>query len=314
MLGPGIADRDVESLEQCLLCERESAIFDEEKCEMVCSECGAVISEGRDLSQSAEAQLLSARLRDKGGDANMSLALHDLGLSTSISNSYKDAHGVAMEPKHRQHMFRLKRLDKFATADRSRRRSVLAASFLLNTIKHKLGLSEVIAQKAGYNYGKAVSMQLVKGRSIKGMAVASMYLACREFNAPKSIGELSMVIDADPRFSRRCFNILLRTFKVSPSKVNSDAYLNRAANILGIRGKSYRRALDILNVVKGHHSSQGKNPRAIAAASIYLATSEFKDHSITMAKLAITLDVSVVALRKRIADILEHRLVQFSEV
>jgi transcription initiation factor TFIIB len=176
----------------------------------------------------------------------------------------------------------------------------------VSTIKQKLGLTEAVAQKAANNYSKALSMQLVRGRSISGMVVASMYLACKEFNTPKNISELSMVIDANPKSSRHCYNILVRRFKVTPANVNLDVYLNRAANTLEIRGKAYRRSLDFLNVVKGHHISQGKNPRAIAAASIYLAIRSLKEHSITMAKIANALDVSVVSVRKRVADIAKH--------
>lgn len=310
MLGPGVAIGDVRPAEDCSHCKRNSAIFDEANCEMVCSQCGAVLSEGRDLSQSLEAQLYSAKSRERGASATKHLlASRDLVLSTTISNSYRDAHGVAIEPKHRQLLYRLKRLDKFASADKSHRRSMITASILVSTIKQKLGLTEAVAQKAAHNYSKALSMQLVRGRSIRGMVVASMYLACKEFNTPKNISELSVAIDANPRAARHCYNILVRRFKVTPANVNLDVYLNRAANTLEIRGRAYRRSLDFLNLVKGHHCSQGKNPRAIAAASIYLAIRSLKEHSITMAKLAGALDVSVVSVRKRVADIMKHCLV-----
>jgi transcription initiation factor TFIIB len=228
-----------------------------------------------------------------------------MGLSTSMSNSFTDANGGAIDPALRPALFRQKRLNKFA-ADRSRQRNLVSAFFLLNNIKQKLSLTDSIVQKAAYNYRKALSLKLVKGRSINAIVVASTYAACREFNSAKTIEEIANVIDADPIFSRRCFRLVMRKIGINAPRVGANMYLNRAANTLNIQGKAYRTALDTLRTITSHHISQGKNPKALAAAALYLASNKEKPGLLSLAAVANAADISVISLRKRISEIRDH--------
>jgi transcription initiation factor TFIIB len=276
---------------------------------MICTECGAAI-EAPEVMQEVETR--EALAVGKSGQRSREvisnpLTLHDFGLSTTISDSVIDARGGLIDPKSRQALYRMKRLNKFAT-NRSRQRSLTSAFFMVNTIRQKLCLSEAITQKAAHIYRKALSNGLVRGRSIKGMVVASTYAACREFNAAKTVEELSKAIDADANFSMRCFNLLVTKFEFCLPRLDSTAYLSKAANTLEIRGKVYKSALEILKAVNAHHISQGKNPKALAAASIYLAASTCKERPIALAKVAVACDVTVISIRKRVLDIKQHQL------
>jgi len=69
-----------------------------------------------------------------------------------------------------------------------------------------------------------------------------------------------------------------------------------------IKGKAYMTALEIMNIVKKSHVSEGKNPRALAAAALYVAC-EVENVEISQAKIANAGDVSIVSIRKRVVDI-----------
>jgi transcription initiation factor TFIIB len=283
-------------------------IFDEEKCEMICRSCGAVVREGWDLAHTDQAEPLASvgKSGDRDRDSTSApLTFHDMGLSTSMSNSATDANGGAIDPALRPALFRLKRLNRFAV-NRSRQRNLVAAFFLLNNIKQKLSLADAIVQKAAYNYRKALSLNLVKGRSINAIVVASTYAACREFNSAKTIEEIAKVIDADPLYSRRCFRLVTRKIGLNAPRVGAEMYLNKAANILHIHGKAYRTALDALRAISAHHISQGKNPKALAAAALYLASHNEKAGLLSLAAVANASDISVISLRKRITEIRDH--------
>jgi transcription initiation factor TFIIB len=277
---------------------------------MICGNCGAVVSEGWDLAHDTDAEsLLSVgKSGDRARDlTNAPLTFHDMGLSTSMSNSITDAHGGRIDPALRPALFRQKRLNKFAI-DRSRQRNLVAAFFLLNNIKQKLSLADTIVQRAAYNYRKALSLNLVKGRSIDAMVVASTYAACREFNSAKTIEEIAKVIEADPLFSRRCFRLIIQETELNAPRVGAEMYLNKAANTLKIQGKAYRGALDALGTITGHHISQGKNPKALAGAALYLASQKEKPGCLSLAAVANAADISVISLRKRITEIRAHGL------
>ncbi len=295
-----------ESLQDCCsVCKNTNVIFDSENCEIICSTCGVVVNEGRDLVLDTEFTRVSLTL-DRFGNktrdsVNTPLTHPDMGLSTSISSSNTDANGAPLDPRHRYSLYRLRKQNKFAF-NRTRQRNLTSAFFLLNSMKDKLHLTDAAIQQSAHNYRKALDLNMAKGRSIKALIIASTYAACREMNAPKTIQEIAQTVDADPVFAARCYRLLIRRLKWRPPKIEADTYVNRLANIMGIKGKAYMTALDIMNIVKKSHVSEGKNPRALAAAALYIACEEEKIE-MSQTKIANAGDVSIVSVRKRVADI-----------
>lgn len=294
------------ALESCSLCKNTKTIFDSESCEMICSTCGVVINEGKDLvletdldRSSLTVDRFGNRTRDR---LNTPLTYPDMGLSTSISRSNTDARGVALDPRNRHSLQRLRKQNKYAS-NRARQRNLTSALFFLNSMKDKLHLTDAAVQWSAHNYRKVLELDLAKGRSIKALIVASTYAACRELNAPKTIQEIAQTIDADALLATRCFRLLMSRLKWKPPKIEANTYVNRLANITHIKGKAYITAMEIMNIVKKSHISQGKNPRALAAAALYVAC-VMENVEMSQAKIANAGDVSIVSVRKRVADIM----------
>ena len=291
--------------ESCSVCNNTKTIFDSESYETICATCGVVINEGKDLvidSDFAKSILTVDRSGKSTRDTvNTPLTYPDMGLSTSIANSNIDANGVALDPRNRDSFYRLRKQNKYAS-NRARQRNLTSAFFFLTSMRDKLHLTDAAVQRSAHHYRKALDMNMAKGRSIKALIVASTYAACRELSTPKTIQEIAQTIDADAVFAARCFRLLTRRLKWSPPKVDGDTYLNRLANIMTIRGKAYMTALEIMNIVKKSHVSEGKNPRALAAAALYVAC-EVENVEISQAKIANAGDLSIISIRKRVADI-----------
>ncbi len=273
---------------------------------MICGTCGAVINEGKDLVLDTDLSRSSLTLDRFGNRTRDSvyapLTYPDMGLSTSISNSNTDANGVVLDPRNRYSLYRLRKQNKYAS-NRARQRNLTSALFHLNSMKDKLHLTDAAVQRSAHNYRKVLELDMAKGRSIKALIVASTYAACRELNAPKTIQEIAQTINADALLATRCFRLLTRKLKWTPPKIEADTYVNRLANIMGIKGKVFITAMEIMNIVKKSHISQGKNPRALAAAALYVAC-EVENVEVSQAKIANAGDVSIVSVRKRVADVL----------
>lgn len=229
------------------------------------------------------------------------LAYPDMGLSTVIPQTNTDANGGRIDPNQRNLHYRMRKQDKF-TLNRALQRNLTSAFFQLRRIKNKLNLPDAALQRAAHSYRKALHLDLAKGRSIKGLIVASAYGACRELNLPKTLEEIAQSIDADPVFGGRCYRLLAKQLNWSSPRIGADTYVNQFANILGVRGSPFKRALEIISRVKESHIFLGKNPRAMAAAALYVAC-EFDGVHMPQAKLASATDVSIVSIRKRITDI-----------
>jgi transcription initiation factor TFIIB len=273
---------------------------------MICSTCGVVINEGKDLVLETDldrSSLTVDRFGNRTRDSlNTPLTYPDMGLATSISRSNSDARGVALDPRNRYSLHRLRKQNKYAS-NRARQRNLTSALFFLNSMKDKLHLTDAAVQRSAHNYRKVLELDMAKGRSIKALIVASTYAACRELNAPKTIQEIAQTIDADALLASRCFRLLTAKLKWTPPKIEANTYVNRLANIMGIKGKAYITAMEIMNIVKKSHISQGKNPRALAAATLYVAC-EVENVEMSQAKIANAGEVSIVSVRKRVADIM----------
>ena len=104
-----------------------------------------------------------------------SLARHDMGLSTVIGMTDKDASGQKIDAAMRSTMDRL-RISNLRTQTRSSAdRSLLQAFNQLDRLKDKLGLSDPIVEKAAYIYRKAQEKMLIRGRTVSGILRVLQY-------------------------------------------------------------------------------------------------------------------------------------------
>ena len=73
--------------------------------------------------------------------------------------------------------------------------------------------------------------------------------------------------------------------------------------MLAVSQKTYKAALDILDVVKKNPISYGKDPKALATAALYGACLVDEQDKVKQARIAQAGGISVVTLRKRVLDI-----------
>ncbi len=79
-------------------------------------------------------------------------------------------------------------------------------------------------------------------------------------------------------------------------------YLPKIVANSQISEKSYRRALQLLSIIKKNPLSFGKDPKALAVAVLYAACVK-EGEKISQTRLASAGDISLVTLRKRFEDI-----------
>jgi transcription initiation factor TFIIB len=289
----------------CSLCNSNLTVFDVEAGEIVCSNCGMVIN---DYLQSSEAEWRihkteDIKLKERTGMPT-SLAIHDMGLSTFISALNVDANGTALTQEQINKVKAMRRWNRISTFNSKRSARNLNNAFeIMTRIKDKASLTDATIEKAAYYYRKALDKNLIKGRSIEGMVVASVYVACREMRVPRTLDEISKVINSDLTFVSRCYRLLVRHLKLQTlPAVHTSSYLSKIASKAGVSERAYRRALDMLARVTEDHMALGKHPNALAVAVLYAACI-IEGERITQEQIAVAAGTSMVTLRKRFSDI-----------
>ena len=144
---------------ECSLCNSTLTIFDAEAGEIVCSNCGVVIQDNIESLEKEWRAYTAEALRGKERSGMpTSLAIHDRGLSTYISDSHMDAAGAIISPEQMSKIRRLQKWNKISNFNsRAYTRNLKNAFALLSRIKDKLSLTDAVTEKATYYYRKALT-------------------------------------------------------------------------------------------------------------------------------------------------------------
>ena len=180
----------------CSICKSNNVITDPESGEIVCGKCGMVISDKiQETRQESRTSLNTEKAKDRRRTGMpTSLASHDMGLSTIIARTDKDASGYKIESSMLSTIHRLRTWDYRTQVHTSTDRTLKFAFNELHTLKDKLGLPDAIIEKTAYICRKAEERGLVRGRSISAiLIVAAIYISCRELGIPKTLKEIADV-------------------------------------------------------------------------------------------------------------------------
>lgn len=278
----------------CYLCRSYSTIFDELTGETICSHCAIVISDKQTAYENDH------KLSEMGQPT--SLVFPDKGLSTVITSSNIDANGTSLSQDQITSINKIRYYDKLS-GSKNQSRNLKNAFAVMAATKDKLTLTDPVMERAAYYYRKTLDSKLIKGRSIKEMVVASLYAACKEMDIPRRLEDISKAAAANNIFAGRCFRIMSRELSINCPSVDAARYMSKVAENAAVSQKTYRTALDILDVVKKDPISYGKDPKALATAALYGACLVEEKGKVNQAKLAKAGGISVVTLRKRILDI-----------
>ena len=287
---------------ECKNCHVSKLITDGATGEIACSNCGCVISESVQDRGLERVNLESPDNRRTG--AGLSQKMHDKGLFTIIDTKNKDSIGNPLSSNNAQTFSRLRKWDRRSYTKNSAERSLRSALQDLSNVQSKLGLSDSIIERASLFYRKASEMNLVRGRTVKGIAGACLYAACRDLEHTRTLNEISQHLGIGRKDLARSYRSLFRELGFVVSIADPIRSINKIASKVGVEEKTIRKAVYVLDAAQDVGIVVGKNPEIIAAAAIYAAcmlTGENKSQN----EIALAASTSTVSIRNRIAEFKE---------
>lgn len=240
--------------------------------ELTCGNCGFVVSE-RAVDQGPEWRNFSD---DKGADkartgTPTSITYRDMGLSTMIGRSNRDASGRSLGSPMRSSIDRLRKWDNRSPAFGNQEKNLSIALRELDKMGDKLGISQAVKERAAYIYRKALERGLLRGRSIIGISAAALYAAMRDTETPRTLKDIAVVNNLNKKAVARDYRILLREMDMTMPVADAAKNVNRIASQVGFSEKVARKAIEIVRITEEKEISAGKSPMGLAAASLYLA-------------------------------------------
>jgi transcription initiation factor TFIIB len=281
----------------CSACRNEVVITDHECGEVICSRCGVVIArlEGSAIQEWRAFSVDDFYSRCRVGGAT-SLARYNKGLLTTIGNSRDSKESGINFDRIRIWDFRIQTAN-----DRSLKQALPA----LEHLKESLGLPDTIVEKSAYFYRKAARINLIKGRTVSSVLAASVYLACRELETPRTLNEVSSASNVPRKKISRDYRLLVHTFDPKIPAVDHIRCITRIANKVGLSEKTKRMALKIMRQVVAMQISAGKGPMGIAATVLYIACLQGGEIK-TQKELSIAAGVTEVTIRNRYSDLKKY--------
>ncbi|WP_152040638.1 transcription initiation factor IIB [Salinigranum salinum] len=282
-----------------------NVVTDDEHGETVCEECGLVIT-ADSVDRGPEWRAFDSREKDQKSrvGAPTTNTMHDKGLSTNIDWRDKDAYGNSLGTRQRQKMQRLRKWnERFRTRD-SKERNLKQALGEIDRMASALGLPDNVRETASVIYRRALSEDLLPGRSIEGVSTACTYAAARMAGVPRSLDEISEVSRVEKSEVARTYRYVSRELSLEVKPADPEQYVPRFASELELSDESKMRARQLLQNAKEQGVHSGKSPVGLAAAAVY-AASLLTNEKTTQAAVSEVADISEVTIRNRYHELLE---------
>ncbi|WP_436906691.1 transcription initiation factor IIB [Halosimplex marinum] len=298
------ADEQAEQ-QQCPECESSALVTSADGGEIVCEDCGLIIDEGNiDRGPEWRAFNHSERQEKSRVGAPTTQTMHDKGLTTQIDWKDKDAYGRSLSSEKRSQMHRLRKWqERIRTKDAGERNLQFALSEI-DRMASALGVPRSVREVASVIYRRALDEDLIRGRSIEGVATACLYAACRQEDIPRSLEEVSEVSRVEQKEIGRTYRYVAQELSLKMEPVDPKQYVPRFVSELELSEEVQAKANEIIDVTAEKGLLSGKSPTGYAAAAIY-AASLLCNEKKTQREVADVAQVTEVTIRNRYQEQIE---------
>ncbi|PKK85194.1 MAG: transcription initiation factor IIB [Thermoplasmata archaeon HGW-Thermoplasmata-1] len=295
----------IEEINECPECHSTHLTKDYSRAEVVCEACGLIIEDAL-IDQGPEWRAFDSEQREKRArvGAPMTYTIHDKGLSTTIGWKNKDSYGKSIPTRNRAQLYRLRKWQRRIRVSNATERNLAFALSELDRMASSMGLPRNVRETAAMVYRKAVTKNLIRGRSIEGVAAAALYAACRQCNVPRTLDEIADSGHVNRKEIGRTYRFIARELGLKLMPTSPSDYIARFSSELKLGGDVEAKAHDILKQAVDKELTSGRGPTGVAAAALYIASILCGERR-TQREVADVAGVTEVTIRNRYKELAE---------
>lgn len=256
--------------------------------ETVCTNCGLVVETDR-LDRGPEWRSFDDESRKRTG-APLTPSRHDEGISTEIGYS------TSAPARRKRRLARMRTQHRRASTPSKVARNRREAFVEIRRMVGRLSLPRAVRDQACVLFASAQDDDLIRGRSLEGIATAAVYASCRTTGISRTLAEVAAVSRLGRERLKTCYAVLNRELGLETGPIDPAEYLPRFASELDLETTVERRARELAARATQEGITSGRNPAGVAAACLYTAAREF-DLALTQSAAAGVADVSAATLR-----------------
>ncbi|HLD05301.1 MAG TPA: TFIIB-type zinc ribbon-containing protein [Candidatus Nanoarchaeia archaeon] len=291
----------VKAIGKCPECDSMKLHHNTDHGEIICRDCGLVLEDkimdhGKDWREMDDAM----REQRRRTGAPLTYTQADRGLGTEIGTK-SDLYKLAGRDKDK--FFRLRKWQR-NTATAIERNLQLALTEI-HRISSVLQLSKILNEECSRVYTTAAQRGLVRGRSTEHMVAAVIYIACRNYGAPKTLDEISHASGVNKKEIGRNYRYLIRNLNLKVAPSDPTMYVGRYISELKLSPKTQTKAVELIEKAQAKEITSGKSPIGIVAAAIYAASKLTKEKT-TQEAIADAIGITEVTIRNRYKELVEN--------
>ncbi|MDJ1431018.1 transcription initiation factor IIB [Halostagnicola sp. A-GB9-2] len=294
-----------EGVQTCPECDSSSLVRSADESEVSCEDCGLILEE-ETIDRGPEWRAFNHTERDNKSrvGAPTTQTMHDKGLTTTIDWKNKDAYGRSLSSDKRSQMNRLRKWqERIRTKDAGERNLQFALSET-DRMASALGVPRSVREVASVLYRRALEEDLIRGRSIEGVATSTLYAACRMEGIPRSLEEVSAVSRVDRKEIGRTYRYVAQELNLEMEPVDPKKYVPRFCSELDLPEEVQVKANEIIDTSAEEGLLSGKSPTGYAAAAIY-ASGLLCNEKRTQREVSDVAQVTEVTIRNRYQEQIE---------
>ena len=297
--------QETEGERLCPECESASLVKSGNQSELSCEDCGLILEEDAiDHGPEWRAFNHAERQSKSRVGAPTTQTMHDKGLTTQIGWQNKDAYGRSLSSEKRSQMNRLRKWQERARTKDAGERNLQFALSETDRMASALGLPRSVREVASVIYRRALSEDLIRGRSIEAVATSALYAACRKEGIPRSLEEVTDVARVEQKEIGRTYRYIARELELGMQPVDPQKYVPRFCSALDLNEEVQAKANEVIQTSTEQGLLSGKSPTGYAAAAIY-AASLLCNEKKTQREVADVAEVTEVTIRNRYQEQIE---------
>ena len=294
----------VTNTKKCPYCGGSKFVDDDDAGERICTKC-AIVSKSESIDDSEKRSFEGGPDNSRTGQPT-SIRRHDMGLSTVIGLSNKDAAGKGLSSASRTTFSRLRTWDTRAQTKTVVDRNLKLAMAELDRVSEKLNIPDSVVTTAAHYYREVLERKLTRGRSISVMVTSCLYAACRMDSVPRTLNDFYKAANLKKKDIAANYRLLLRELELVQPVIDPARCVSRIVGKVNASEKVKRDALHIIELAKDVGETEGKDPMGIASASIYLSilkNAVGEKVPITQRQISLAAEVTEVTIRNRLANL-----------
>ncbi|MFW9964507.1 MAG: transcription initiation factor IIB [Candidatus Sifarchaeia archaeon] len=298
-----VREKNTNKRDVCMSCGETSFTEDNVRGENICTSCGLVVSEhATDNGPEWRAFTTEERNARARTGAPMTLTIADRGLSTVIDWRNKDASGRALTSTTRAAIYRMRKWHIRSKLHSSQHRNLSIAMSEMERLSSQLGIPRDARETAALMYRRALAKRLVRGRSIESVVASSVYLACRIHRIPRRLDEVVAETNVSRKQIGYAVRLIVSRVNINVPLASAKDLIPRLSSDLFLKGRTVKKATEIIKNAEERFVTIGKDPGGIAGAALYIAGILEEDKR-TQREIANVSRVTEVTIRNRYKEL-----------